>query len=73
MADLCQDQHVVGHSLNIVSRHLGSWLPECSLFLQPYTPYEGLNLANEKSRKLGVFGRKLEGSHSRCYHYFDKY
>ena len=26
-----------------------------------YTPYEGLYL---KSRKLGVFGRKLEGSHS---------
>ena len=28
-----------------------------------YTPYEGLNLADQMSRKLGVFGRKLEGSH----------
>ena len=27
-----------------------------------YTPYEGLNLANYMSRKLGVLGRKLEGS-----------
>ena len=26
-------------------------------------PYEDLNLANKDSRKLGVFGRKLEGSH----------
>ena len=29
-----------------------------------YTPYEGPNLANQKSRKLGVFGQKLGGSHS---------
>ena len=28
-----------------------------------YTTYEGLNLANLKRRKLGVFDRKLEGSH----------
>ena len=28
------------------------------------TPYEGPNLANRISRKLGVFDRKLEGSHS---------
>ena len=25
-----------------------------------YTPYEGLNLANQNNRKLEVFGRKLE-------------
>ena len=30
----------------------------------PYTSHEGLNLTNQKSRKLGVFGRKLEGSQS---------
>ena len=29
-----------------------------------YTPHEGLNWANQKSRKLGVFGRKLVGIHS---------
>ena len=38
-----------------------------------YTPYEGLNLANQKGRKLGVFGRKLEGSHSPVYWYFNKH
>ena len=27
-------------------------------------PYGGLNLATPKSRKLGVFGQKLERSHS---------
>ena len=32
-----------------------------------YTPYEGLNLANQMDGKLGVFGRKLEGSHSPFY------
>ena len=32
-----------------------------------YTRYEGLNLTNQESRKLGVFGRKLEGSNSRFY------
>ena len=37
------------------------------------TSYEGPILANQKSRKLGVFCRKLEGSHSQCYHYFDTY
>ena len=37
------------------------------------TPYEGLNSANQKNRKLGVYGRKLEGSHSPCYCKFDKY
>ena len=30
----------------------------------PYTSYEGLNLANQISRKLVVFDRKLEGIHS---------
>ena len=29
-----------------------------------YTPYEGFNLGNQNSRKFGVFGRMLEGSHS---------
>ena len=38
-----------------------------------YTPYEGPTLANQKIRKLGVFGRKFEGSYSQCYHYFDIY
>ena len=35
-----------------------------------YTPYEGLNLTNQISRKLEVFYRKLEGNHSKylCYH-----
>ena len=28
-----------------------------------YTAHEGLSLANQNSRKLRVFGRKLEGSH----------
>ena len=28
-----------------------------------YTQYEGLNLSNQRDRTLGVFGRKLEGSH----------
>ena len=36
-------------------------------------PYEGLNLANHKSRMFGVFDRKLEGSHSSFYCYLDKY
>ena len=31
--------------------------------LGPLTPYEGLNLANQEGRKLGIFGRKLEGSY----------
>ena len=38
-----------------------------------YTQCEGHNLANQKSRKLGVFGRKWEGRHSQLYHYLDKY
>ena len=28
-----------------------------------YKVYEGLSLPNQNGRKLGVFGRKLEGSH----------
>ena len=32
-----------------------------------YTPYEGINVANQKSRKLEVFEWELEGSHSPFY------
>ena len=39
----------------------------------PYTPYEGLYLANQKSRKLEVFVWKLDGSHFQFYRYFDRY
>ena len=44
------------------------------IFAHVYTlyDYEGLNLANQKRRKLGVFGRKLEGNHFPFYCYFDK-
>ena len=38
-----------------------------------YTPYEGVNLANQNGQKLGIFGRMLEGSHSSFYCYFNKY
>ena len=31
-----------------------------------YTPYEGLNLTNHNSRKLGVFGRKLGEATQYC-------
>ena len=37
------------------------------LGMHRYTPYEGPSLANHNSRKLGVFGRKLQGSHSPFY------
>ena len=37
-----------------------------------YTPYEGLSLANQISRKLGIFERKLEGNHSIFHCYSDK-
>ena len=37
------------------------------------TPYEGLNLANQISRKLGVFDRKLEGNHYTFHCYSDIY
>ena len=36
-----------------------------------YTPYEGFNLANQISRKLEVFDRKLEGRHFIFLFYFD--
>ena len=38
-----------------------------------YTPYEGLNLDNQISRKLGVFDRKLEGNHFIFHCYSDIY
>ena len=38
-----------------------------------YMPYEGRNLSNQKSRKLGVYGRKLVRNHTLFYFYFDKY
>ena len=41
--------------------------------LKHYTLYEGLNLSNKNSRKLVVFDRKLEGSHSLYYGHFAKY
>ena len=31
-----------------------------------FTPYEGLNLANQNNRKLEVFGRKLEETSQKC-------
>ena len=37
------------------------------------TPYEGLNLAIQISRKLGVFDRKLEGKHYTFHCYSDIY
>ena len=52
------------------------WLEGVTFDVSPwllYTPYEGLNLANQKSRKLEVFGHKLEGIHVAFYWYFDKY
>ena len=38
-----------------------------------YMPYKGLDQANQNSRKFGVFRRKLEGSHSLFYGYFEEY
>ena len=45
-----------------------------------YAPYEGVDLTDQGSRKLGVFGRKLGvfgrklgGSNSLFYCYFDQY
>ena len=37
-----------------------------SAFEYTYTPYEGLNLANQNNRKLEVFGRKLEETSQNC-------
>ena len=44
-----------------------------SVTMSLYTPYEDLNLADQMNRKLGVFGRKLEGNYSPFYCYFDRY
>ena len=38
-----------------------------------HIPSEGPNLTNQISRKLGVFDRKLEGSHSILSYYFNRY
>ena len=38
-----------------------------------YMPYEGLNLANQDSRKLGLFSRRSEGNDFLFYCYFDRY
>ena len=38
-----------------------------------YTSYEGPSVANHNSRKLGIFGRKLEENHSPFCWYFDQY
>ena len=38
-----------------------------------YTPYEGLNLTNQKNRKLEVFSWKLEENHSVIDCYFHRY
>ena len=35
----------------------------CKYTNKLYRPYEGLNLANQKGQKLGVFGWNLEGIH----------
>ena len=35
--------------------------------------YEGPNLANLESQKVGELGRKLEGSHLQFYYHFDEY
>ena len=43
----------------------------CSLRGDAYTPHEGPTSANQNKRKLGVFDRKLEGSHSMFYCHFD--
>ena len=49
---------------------VGTWV---YILVDIYMPYEGSNLAHQKSRKLVVFDRKLEGSHSPYYSYFAKY
>ena len=38
----------------------------CMPLCVAYTPYEGLNLANQNNRKLEVFGRKLEETSQYC-------
>ena len=54
----------------------GGWLADIgySTTMTCYTPYESPNLANQKRRKLGVFGRKLEESNYPFIDFFwDKY
>ena len=46
-----------GHILLVPSR---TFIHYTDMYGWIYTPYEGPNLANHKSRKLGIFGRKLE-------------
>ena len=41
--------------------------------IREYTRYEGLSLANQNNRKLGVFDRKLEERHYLVHCYFEKY
>ena len=41
-------------------------------YIKAYTSHEGPNLANKNKWMLGVFDRKLGGSHSLLYCYFDK-
>ena len=38
-----------------------------------YTPYEGLNLANQMSRKLGVYSPEVRWKPFPTLCYFDKY
>ena len=52
----------------------GRWCTQIWVCLfKGYTPYEGLNLDNQISRKLGVFDRKLEGNHFIFHCYSDIY
>ena len=57
-------------SESVLARSLNHPLNMCNT---TYTPYEGSKVANQMSRKLRVFDRKLEGSHSLFCTYFDKY
>ena len=55
---------VLYYGVRIVSRGVNHLMRKCFLFLKDffnrrgllYTPYEGLNVASWKIRKLGVFG-----------------
>ena len=66
-----QGQDSMGRTFPYFEQSVSLWLVHS--LEGRYTPYEGPTLANQKSRKLRVFGRKLEGSHSQCYHYVDKH
>ena len=68
------------HEVNTCSCHLqdfihlprfffGGRLKDIDMYNGHITPYEGSNIANQVSRKKGVCGRKLEGSHSLFYCY----